>query len=101
MHRGVAPAWVGYHGRIAAVRRLRGACMDLGLADRVVLLTGASKGIGLACAAAFLAEDASVAMISRSRANLVAQLAVFLGSDRASYVTGAIVPMDGASHPVL
>ncbi len=31
----------------------------------------------------------------------VAQLAVFLASDRASYVTGAIVPMDGASNPVV
>jgi NAD(P)-dependent dehydrogenase (short-subunit alcohol dehydrogenase family) len=31
----------------------------------------------------------------------VAQVAVFLASDRASYVTGAIVPMDGASNPVL
>jgi NAD(P)-dependent dehydrogenase (short-subunit alcohol dehydrogenase family) len=44
--------------------------MDLGLADRIVLVTGASKGIGLACAAAFLAERAKVALLSRSGANL-------------------------------
>jgi NAD(P)-dependent dehydrogenase (short-subunit alcohol dehydrogenase family) len=49
--------------------------MDLGLAGRVVAVTGASKGIGLACAAAFLAEGARVALISRSRANLDAALA--------------------------
>ena len=49
--------------------------MDLGLAGRVVLVTGASKGIGLACVAAFLAEGARVAMVSRSRANLDAALA--------------------------
>jgi NAD(P)-dependent dehydrogenase (short-subunit alcohol dehydrogenase family) len=49
--------------------------MDLGLTDRVVLVTGASKGIGYACAAAFLAEGAKVAMISRDRANLDAGLA--------------------------
>jgi NAD(P)-dependent dehydrogenase (short-subunit alcohol dehydrogenase family) len=54
--------------------------MDLGLAGRVVAVTGASKGIGLACAAAFLAEGARVALISRSRANLDAALATLPSS---------------------
>jgi NAD(P)-dependent dehydrogenase (short-subunit alcohol dehydrogenase family) len=49
--------------------------MELGLKDRVVVVTGASKGIGLACVHAFAAEGARVAMISRSRANLDAALA--------------------------
>jgi NAD(P)-dependent dehydrogenase (short-subunit alcohol dehydrogenase family) len=49
--------------------------MDLGFAGRVVAVTGASKGIGLACAAAFVAEGARVALVSRSRANLDAALA--------------------------
>jgi NAD(P)-dependent dehydrogenase (short-subunit alcohol dehydrogenase family) len=44
--------------------------MDLTLTDRVVAVTGASKGIGFACAAAFAAEGARVALISRSRTNL-------------------------------
>ena len=44
--------------------------MDLGLQDKVVLVTGGSKGIGLACARAFLAEGARVAIASRSPANL-------------------------------
>ena len=30
----------------------------------------------------------------------VAEVAALLASDRASYVNGAVVPMDGASHPV-
>ena len=49
--------------------------MNLGLSDRVVLVTGASKGIGYACAVAFAAEGARVAIASRSRANLDAALA--------------------------
>jgi NAD(P)-dependent dehydrogenase (short-subunit alcohol dehydrogenase family) len=44
--------------------------MDLGLKQKNVLITGGSKGIGLACARAFLAEGARVAIVSRSQANL-------------------------------
>ena len=39
--------------------------MDLQLKDKVVLITGASKGIGLACARAFVAEGARVALAAR------------------------------------
>ena len=41
--------------------------MDLGLAGRVALVTGASKGLGLGIATAFGAEGARVAVSSRSR----------------------------------
>jgi NAD(P)-dependent dehydrogenase (short-subunit alcohol dehydrogenase family) len=44
--------------------------MKLGLDGKVVLITGGSKGIGLACARAFLDEGAKVGIISRSQANL-------------------------------
>lgn len=44
--------------------------MDLGLKDKKVLITGGSKGIGLACAKSFIAEGARVALVSRSQANL-------------------------------
>jgi len=44
--------------------------MELGLEGKVVLVTGGSKGIGLACASAFAAEGARVAICSRSRDNV-------------------------------
>lgn len=46
--------------------------MELSLKQKNVLITGGSKGIGLACARAFLAEGARVAIVSRSQANLEA-----------------------------
>lgn len=42
--------------------------MDLGIAGRVALLTGASRGIGHACAAALAAEGVRVAICARGRA---------------------------------
>jgi len=44
--------------------------MDLQLHNQHVLITGGSKGIGLACAQAFLAEGARVSLVSRDQANL-------------------------------
>jgi 3-oxoacyl-[acyl-carrier protein] reductase len=46
--------------------------MDLGLKGRSVLVTGASKGIGRACALGFAAEGARVAMCARTEADLKA-----------------------------
>jgi len=49
--------------------------MDLNLHGSVALITGGSKGIGLACAGAFAAEGARVAICSRDQANLDRALA--------------------------
>jgi NAD(P)-dependent dehydrogenase (short-subunit alcohol dehydrogenase family) len=44
--------------------------MDLNLSGKHILITGGSKGIGLACAQAFLVEGSRVSLVSRSEANL-------------------------------
>jgi NAD(P)-dependent dehydrogenase (short-subunit alcohol dehydrogenase family) len=54
--------------------------MDLELNDKRVLITGGSKGIGLACAHAFAAEGAQLALCSRSQAHLDAALAHLPGA---------------------
>jgi 3-oxoacyl-[acyl-carrier protein] reductase len=46
--------------------------MDLGIEDRVALVTGASKGLGLGVASALAAEGARVAISSRSQERIEA-----------------------------
>jgi len=48
--------------------------MDLQLTQKHVLITGGSKGIGLACAETFLNEGARVTLVSRDRINLDAAI---------------------------
>ena len=67
--------------------------MDLQLKDKHVLITGGSKGIGLACAQAFLAEGARVSLVSRSVENLKLgsqQLSRFLADQGAGDAGGRI-----------
>jgi len=52
--------------------------MDLKLSGQHVLITGGSKGIGLACAQGFLREGAKVSLVSRSSSNLDTALAALL-----------------------
>src|SRR5215213_5207386 len=47
-----------------------GGAMDLGLRGKSVIVTGGSKGIGLACARLFALEGAQVGITSRSSANV-------------------------------
>ncbi|OYY04240.1 MAG: 3-oxoacyl-ACP reductase [Acidocella sp. 35-58-6] len=48
--------------------------MQLNLTNKIILITGGSKGIGLACANLFIAEGARVAICSRAAANVAAAL---------------------------
>ena len=81
--------------------------MDLNLNGVVVLVTGGSKGIGLACAQAFAAEGARVAIASRGRENLAsaaATLAAGWRRQRASIdnlAASAQAIVDGLPDPLI
>jgi NAD(P)-dependent dehydrogenase (short-subunit alcohol dehydrogenase family) len=67
--------------------------MKLELDGKVVLVTGGSKGIGLACARAFLDEGARVGIVSRGQDNLDRARAA-LGPDRvAGYAADLVDPV--------
>ncbi|MBC7506369.1 MAG: SDR family NAD(P)-dependent oxidoreductase, partial [Sandarakinorhabdus sp.] len=71
--------------------------MDLQLADRVIFVAGASRGIGLGIVEACLAEGAKVAMAARGVGDLEAQrarLAGIYGADRLWILAGDM--RDGA-----
>jgi len=71
--------------------------VELDLAGKVVLITGGSKGIGLACARAFRGEGAKVAIASRSRENLERALA---GSGVALSIVADLTGADAARDMV-
>jgi NAD(P)-dependent dehydrogenase (short-subunit alcohol dehydrogenase family) len=64
--------------------------MDLQLKNKVVLITGGSKGIGLACARAFAAEGARVAIAARN----VEQLGVAASQLKAEGIDAFVVSAD-------
>ena len=67
--------------------------MDLGLADRVVIVTGASRGIGRAIAQALSAEGMKLVLAARSEEAMqesqrkaAAQVIAVLNGDQPEYV---------------
>ncbi len=62
--------------------------MDLGLSDRVYVVTGASRGLGRACAEQLAAEGARLVLSGRDEDALNATAVALGGSDRAIAVSG-------------
>ncbi len=74
--------------------------MDLKLKGKVVLITGGSKGIGLACARGFAAEGARVAIVGRNAATLAAAAAE-LAAEGHTVLTHAADLADPAAAPAM
>ena len=72
--------------------------MDLHLTDKHVLITGGSKGIGLACAQGFLAEGAKVTLVSRDPGNLTAAVKILKADYPASSVHTIAADMQIAAN---
>lgn len=74
--------------------------MDLGLDGRAYLLTGASRGLGLATAEHLVRDGADVLVSSRSRASVEAAAAALdaLGGGRAAGVAADLAHEDSADH---
>lgn len=64
--------------------------MELGLTGRSVLITGGSKGIGLACAHGFAAEGCDVHLVSRTAADLERARADIAGRYQVQVTTSAL-----------
>lgn len=69
--------------------------MDLQLAGQVVVVTGGSKGIGLAAARMFAAEGAHVAIVARGREELEAAGRAVTEAGQASRSPGKVVAITG------
>jgi 3-oxoacyl-[acyl-carrier protein] reductase len=70
--------------------------MDLGLADRVFILTGASKGLGFATAEALVADGARVVVSSRSADSVDAAVAALGGP---AHAAGVVADLADESAP--
>jgi 3-oxoacyl-[acyl-carrier protein] reductase len=73
--------------------------MELQLSDKVAIVTGSSRGLGLAAARALHAEGARVTLCAR-RAEPLAAAAATLGSDRVRAVVADVSTPDGAARVV-
>lgn len=74
--------------------------MDLGLRDKHVLITGGTRGIGLACARLYLQEGARVTLCGRSAASRATALAALEGDGRVAVHLADLTDAAAASRMV-
>ena len=71
--------------------------MDLNLAGKTVVITGGSKGIGLACGEAFAAEGCDVHLVARDAATLEGAKAAVQAKGKVKVTTHALDLSDSAN----
>ena len=71
--------------------------MDLGLRDRVFLVTAASSGLGRATAEQLVAEGARVVLVAR-REDVLADVVAGLGAGRAISLTADLADPSAGEH---
>jgi NAD(P)-dependent dehydrogenase (short-subunit alcohol dehydrogenase family) len=71
--------------------------MELGLTGRSVLITGSSKGIGLACAHGFAAEGCNVHLVARTAADLERERSDIADRYQVQVTTSALDLSDSAN----
>jgi 3-oxoacyl-[acyl-carrier protein] reductase len=77
--------------------------MDLGLKDKIALITGSSRGLGLASARSLAAEGCRVMLTARGAETLataVSELQAFAGGDVVGSFCGDLSTEEGVSHAV-
>jgi NAD(P)-dependent dehydrogenase (short-subunit alcohol dehydrogenase family) len=96
----VTTGWANALGRYGI--RVNGINAGTTLTDRVQRgLLADAQSQGITEEEALQRNQAKIPLGRFARPDEVAAVALFLASDKASYVTGAIIPMDGASNPVV
>ena len=60
-----------------------------------------TKRLGISEAEVLRKSEADIPLGRIGRPDEVAEVALFLASDRASYVVGAVIPMNGGGQPVI
>lgn len=74
--------------------------MELGIGGKAYLVTGATRGIGLATARTLLDEGARVAGVARTRESIEAAAELLQGADGVRFIEADLSTENGAAHAV-
>jgi NAD(P)-dependent dehydrogenase (short-subunit alcohol dehydrogenase family) len=71
------------------------------MSTKVAFVGGSSRGIGLAVAELLAQDEANISLRRAASASEIAEVAAFLASPAASYLTGVVLPVDGGMREAI